>query len=294
MRLLGQFRQDADRRRRPRTRSRSSMRSAQLVAVLSRTAELAGRGRPTGGPARHAPARRPARPDPAPPDGHARGAAGRGAAQPAAATSTGSAPRAPGGARRFAVTAAALGTGEPDDRVRSATCSPPAQFFDLTDDERLAAPSFEEMDAGVAFGDDGYTFATRLRVDARRSTTPTSRSAPDGTAAVEPEPQPSSTGRWCWSWPASGPPRWRRSATAGRGPVPRPARRADAPALRAPGWAVAEAGSRPPSPAPALTWAEANELLHATTGSRPSVVTGADASADAGEVVMPSDTSTPT
>ena len=35
----------------------------------------------------------------------------------------------------------------------------PGQLFDLTDDERLAAPSFEEMDAGVAFGDDTYTFA---------------------------------------------------------------------------------------------------------------------------------------
>jgi len=33
----------------------------------------------------------------------------------------------------------------------------PAQFFDMSDDDKLAAPAFEAMDAGVAFGDSGYT-----------------------------------------------------------------------------------------------------------------------------------------
>jgi len=34
----------------------------------------------------------------------------------------------------------------------------PAQYFALSDDEKLAAPSFEEMDSGVAFGGDGARF----------------------------------------------------------------------------------------------------------------------------------------
>jgi hypothetical protein len=34
----------------------------------------------------------------------------------------------------------------------------PAQYFELSDDERLAAPSFQEMDAGVVFGVPGSGF----------------------------------------------------------------------------------------------------------------------------------------
>ena len=33
-----------------------------------------------------------------------------------------------------------------------------AQFFEMTDDEKLSAPSFEQMDAGVTFGSDDVTF----------------------------------------------------------------------------------------------------------------------------------------
>jgi hypothetical protein len=34
----------------------------------------------------------------------------------------------------------------------------PAQFFGMSDDEKLASPSFEEMDAGIVFGSDRVTF----------------------------------------------------------------------------------------------------------------------------------------
>ena len=34
----------------------------------------------------------------------------------------------------------------------------PAQFFAMTDDEKLASPSFEEMEAGVVFGSDRVVF----------------------------------------------------------------------------------------------------------------------------------------
>jgi hypothetical protein len=39
----------------------------------------------------------------------------------------------------------------------------PAQFFSMSDDEKLAAPSFEQMDAGLVFGSDAVSFdATQL------------------------------------------------------------------------------------------------------------------------------------
>jgi hypothetical protein len=40
----------------------------------------------------------------------------------------------------------------------------PAQYFDMSDDDKLAAPSFEAMDAGVVLGADGYTFDFGARV----------------------------------------------------------------------------------------------------------------------------------
>ena len=56
------------------------------------------------------------------------------------------------GARRFELKAS-LGTVGQDARpVRDAFA--PAQFFAMTDDEKLASPSFEDMDAGVLFGSD--------------------------------------------------------------------------------------------------------------------------------------------
>ncbi len=65
----------------------------------------------------------------------------------------------PSGDRRFTVTRAALGDQQQDkDSIRELFA--PGQFFELSDDERLAAPSFESMDAGVTFGEGGYTMGT--------------------------------------------------------------------------------------------------------------------------------------
>ena len=66
----------------------------------------------------------------------------------------GSAPVA--GRRRFAVSAT-LG----EDILQSVPVQAafaPAQFFVMSDDEKLAAPSFESMDAGCVFGDSRVTF----------------------------------------------------------------------------------------------------------------------------------------
>lgn len=54
------------------------------------------------------------------------------------------------GTRRFTVTATLNGSQQDVNTVRDAFA--PAQFFSMSDDEKLSSPSFEEMDAGIAFG----------------------------------------------------------------------------------------------------------------------------------------------
>jgi hypothetical protein len=71
----------------------------------------------------------------------------------------------PAGARRFELTASIEGSaGGPTQAVREEFA--PAQYFELSDDERLAAPSFQEMDAGVVFGAPGSGFDARELVAA--------------------------------------------------------------------------------------------------------------------------------
>jgi hypothetical protein len=71
--------------------------------------------------------------------------------------------KVPSGERRFAITAAAIGpNAQATTSVREMFA--PGQFFDMSDDDRLAAPSFESMEAGVSFGDGGYTADFGARV----------------------------------------------------------------------------------------------------------------------------------
>jgi hypothetical protein len=56
------------------------------------------------------------------------------------------------GARRFIVRASLGVVGQDAGPVQDSFA--PAQFFAMTDDEKLAAPSFQDMDAGVIFGSD--------------------------------------------------------------------------------------------------------------------------------------------
>ena len=64
------------------------------------------------------------------------------------------------GDRRFTLTASIGGTAPPSSSVQETFA--PAQYFNMTDDERLTAPSFEEMDAGCMFGDPAVTFSQAL------------------------------------------------------------------------------------------------------------------------------------
>jgi hypothetical protein len=60
------------------------------------------------------------------------------------------------GARRFRL--AATLSGQPQQAQPLRDSFAPAQFFDLSDDDKLAGPSFEEMDAGAVFGSQALAF----------------------------------------------------------------------------------------------------------------------------------------
>jgi len=63
----------------------------------------------------------------------------------------------PAGATRFSISNINLaGSDEHFNTVRDFFAR--AQFFEMTDDEKLSAPSFDQMDAGVTFGSDDVTF----------------------------------------------------------------------------------------------------------------------------------------
>ena len=66
---------------------------------------------------------------------------------------------APAGARRFAISSVSLGGA--NQRTDSVTdFFAPAQFFEMSDEEKLSRPSFEPMAAGVTIGSDQFAFST--------------------------------------------------------------------------------------------------------------------------------------
>jgi hypothetical protein len=70
------------------------------------------------------------------------------------------------GARRFAVTRVAIGTGtanEPTDAVQDDFA--PAQFFEMSDDQKIASPSFEPMQAGLRIGSSAFAFGFAQRIE---------------------------------------------------------------------------------------------------------------------------------
>ena len=69
---------------------------------------------------------------------------------------------APAGERRFAITGVSVGDDEQVGRMVRDFFAP-AQFLELTDDEKLSRPSFEPMDAGVTFLSEAIVFTTDTR-----------------------------------------------------------------------------------------------------------------------------------
>jgi hypothetical protein len=69
---------------------------------------------------------------------------------------------APAGARRFTISSVSLGgDGEAPETVKEFFA--PAEFIEMSDDEKLSRPSFEAMPAGVKFGTDKFVFSTDPR-----------------------------------------------------------------------------------------------------------------------------------
>jgi hypothetical protein len=156
----------------------------------------------------------------------------------------------PSGDRRFMVTRTSIGAKE-QARNSVRELFAPGQFFDMSDDDRLAAPSFASMDAGVTFGDGGYTTGpgkaspfeyTDIVIGA------------DGNPVLQPDPfrQDGPSVLVMTLRSAAGASRIRRTLekrfTAPVSPV--------APKVQPDGWAAVAIGTVLPSDA-TLTWAEA-------------------------------------
>jgi hypothetical protein len=165
-------------------------------------------------------------------------------------------PATPSGARRFAITKVHVG-GEEISTAAVRDQFAPAQLFDLSDDEKLAAPSFEVMDSGVAFGDTGYGFDAATEVSVPFEYTDI-LIGPDGAPVVQSEPH-TPDGPLVLVMVALGAAALapvRRASGERFAGVPSP----DAPALRRRGWAVVDPDTGAAA-TPVATWAEAHAQL---------------------------------
>lgn len=66
---------------------------------------------------------------------------------------------APAGARRFTISSVSLG-GESQATETVKEFFAPAEFFEMSDEEKLSRPSFEAMTAGIRFGFEQFVFST--------------------------------------------------------------------------------------------------------------------------------------
>ena len=160
VRLLGALRQDPDRRRAAAAaRGGGRARRAQERAVHCPELEHAAAGatHPRGGPAQPG-----AQPGAGARSARSAGGQAAGSAAQQRARHRHLRGRAGGRARRFALAAAVNGKPLQQSEVLRADFAP-AQFFAMSDDEKLASPSFEQMDAGLVFGSDAVSYdATQL------------------------------------------------------------------------------------------------------------------------------------
>ena len=167
----------------------------------------------------------------------------------------------PSGERRFAITGARIGTTDlRRDGMRELFA--PGQFFEMNDDDRLAAPSFEAMDAGVAIGEAGYAtdFAAREASPFRYTRITVGA---DGVPVLEPDPVVMDGGivmTLALLSPAARSPA-RRSLERRFAAPASPA----APQLRRAGWAAVAPAGQPAEPA-GRTWVEARARVAGVAG----------------------------
>jgi hypothetical protein len=156
----------------------------------------------------------------------------------------------PSADRRFTITGASIGP-KPQERISVRELFAPGQFFDMSDEDRLAAPSFEAMDAGVTIGAGGYTAGPG-------KTSPFEYTniliGPDGSPVLQPDPyrQDGPSVLVMTMLSAAGASRIRRPLEKRFAAAVSPA----APMVNPAGWAAVPVGAPPPADAK-LTWAEA-------------------------------------
>ena len=99
-----------------------------------------------------------------------------------------SAMRGPSGPNRFDITSVTVGGTPVTPPTGAASASARAQFFDMTDDQKLAAPAFEAMPAGVEIGAQGLTHGPTVAASAAYETliydAPSGTTAPGDTYAL--------------------------------------------------------------------------------------------------------------
>jgi hypothetical protein len=184
------------------------------------------------------------------------------------------------GARRFALTAALDGTPLASASLQSAFA--PAQFFVMSDDEKLAAPAFESMDAGCLFGtadtviDPTQIIAAPLEYQTIVIGTP-GPSAATGLSTARAVPAPTSPAPAAYTLSTDQLHRFSRSGAAARAPVRRVGRarfRNDAvPAaarLEPKHWTIMPNGDGSPASVDpsARTWSEYHAALKSLNRGR--------------------------
>jgi hypothetical protein len=176
----------------------------------------------------------------------------------------------PSGARRFEVRSVDFGGSTTKRPVHNEFAR--GQLFDMTDDERLTAPSFEQMESGVAFGDDSYSFADSAVVRSEFDYDDIVFDA-DGKPVEEAEKLPVDAPLVLTLAGLGAAARTRfRDATTRFAVAPSP----EAPVLKPRRYAIANADSdgSPTTPVPTTTWATWTEAQHALShdGVQPGAV----------------------
>ena len=171
----------------------------------------------------------------------------------------------PSGPRRFTITNVTV-SGQPNTPAKLSDFFAPAQFFEMSDEQKISTPSFEAMEAGLMIGNDDFAFSNADRIAAPLVYE---------TFIVDtlpPLPQPPPPPKYALSdarlfdqaqFGAAGVSRVRTSGTAKY----QNNNRADKVTLTKPGWAIASTEDLSVKPIPgadsskSLTYSESQQLL---------------------------------
>ncbi len=172
----------------------------------------------------------------------------------------------PSGPRRFTITNVMMG-GQPQTPTKLTDFFAPAQFFAMSDEQKISSPAFEVMEAGLMIGSDSFAFSNADRLDAPLEY----ETFIVDTLPPPPQPQPSPP-KYALNdarlfeqarFGAAGLSRVRTSGTAKYQNI----KRVNKVTLTKPGWAIASTNDLSLQPIPgtegskSLTYSETQQLL---------------------------------